>query len=517
MLDKLDRFDFSLLAENQRGIERETLRVDPKGKVVNTAHPSGLGEKLTNGFVTVDFSEGLLELITPPFTDQGACFGFLKDATAYTQQSLYNNEIMWAGSMPPDVTEDEIEIATFGSNPSAEMKQVYREGLALRYGKTMQVISGIHYNFSISEKFLDRLEIEGFSGSLMDRKSYLYFRLIKRYYQLSWILPYLFGCSPVCAKSLASNGASYLQDLDETHYVGEYATSLRMSDLGYQSKAQESLFISCEDVQSYAHDLLKATDTRYSDYIRFGVKDENGTYLQLNDNILQIENEYYNTIRPKQIAKCCERPACALLKRGVEYMEVRLLDVDIFSEVGIAEETGLFVEVFLMLCMLASELEYNETLVLDASDNFEKVVKQGRKPGLALVRNGESKNFKDWGEDILKYCMVIAKYMDNGLAEKGEYQKSVQAQIEKLQDVSLTPSARVLREVEIFNGSYHDWLLDKSAQHAAALLKYDIPMKSRELFDQQVQDSIEAWQKMEDADMGSFEDYIAGYFNSACG
>ncbi|MDA7742333.1 glutamate--cysteine ligase [Francisellaceae bacterium] len=517
MLDKLDHYDFSLLQENKRGIERESLRVDRQGGAVKSKHPEALGEKLTNEFVTVDFSEELLELITPPFASRSDCFEFLKAATAYTQKALEKDEVMWSGSMPPPITEDDILIADFGTNVSAKMKEVYRKGLALRYGKKMQVIAGIHYNFSISEPFLDSLEIDEFSGSKQDRKSYLYFRLIKRYYQISWLLPYLFGCSPVCAKASVIEKPDYLANLDADHYFGEYATSLRMSDLGYQSKAQENLFISCENVDEYVSDLLKATDTRYPDYIREGVKDDQGEYQQLSDNILQIENEYYNTIRPKQIAKRCERPACALLKRGVEYVEVRLLDVDLFSEVGVAEDTGLFIEVFLMLCVLAPELKYNEHLVVESSDNFDKVVKYGRQPNLMLTRNKKEEKFQDWGKELLEQCLPIAKKMDEG--QKGNskrYQSAVKIQMAKLVDVSLTPSARILTEAKEHGEGYHRWLSEMSEKYAESLSEYDIPADLKAEFDDKVAASIEAWEILEQKDMGSFEYYIQSYFQSKC-
>ena len=219
---------------------------------------------------------------------------------AYTQQALIDGEKIWAASLPPDLIDDEIAIAYFGESVLAKMKQVYRQGLSLRYGKTMQATAGVHYNYSVTEHFLASMDYFGYKGTARDRRSSCYFHMIKRFHQLAWLLVYLFGCSPICTVPYAGDPPDYIQRLDDNNYFGPYATSLRMSQLGYRSKVQEKLFISYQDLQSYAHDLLKATETEYPLYNSFGITDHNGQYQQLNGNILQIENEYYNIIRPKQ-------------------------------------------------------------------------------------------------------------------------------------------------------------------------------------------------------------------------
>jgi glutamate--cysteine ligase len=516
MLDQLDAIDFSLLKTSKRGIERETLRTTQNGYVAQTVHPATLGEKQTNELITVDFSEGLLEYITPPFDTYSQTYDFLRSVSAYTKQNMQSDELMWSASMPPPVEPSEIQIAEFGHNPSGQMKEVYRKGLALRYGKVMQAISGIHYNYSISEAFLNQLSVDHLSANKRTKKNQLYFRMIKRFYQISWLLPYLFGSSPICPKSLAESQTPYIETFDNEHFYGPYATCLRMSDLGYQSEAQKQLFISYRNVEEYVRDLLKATDTRYPEYIRKGMKDDNGHYQQLNDCILQIENEYYNTIRPKQTAKMGERPACALLNRGVEYIEIRVLDVDPFSDVGITEETGHFLEVFVLTCMLATGLDYSEKLILEAQDNFNKVVKYGRQPGLMLTRNDQPRSFENWAYTILQRCMEVASHMDADLKTDQLYQNAVQKQIAKVKDPSLTPSQRMLDEFRNTNQSYHEWMRDLSRQYSDRLQQTSVPDSLKSRFDEAVNQSKKQWQEIEQADLGSFEEYIAGYFNSVC-
>ena len=516
MLDQLNNIDFSTLKDSKRGIERETLRVSNTGQVAKTSHPKALGEKLTNESITVDFSEELLEFITPPFDNQAECFKRLHDLTAFTVQGMEKNELLWFASMPPTATEDEITIANFGTNNSAKMKQVYRHGLANRYNKIMQIISGIHYNFSPSETFLRNLPCCP-NTSLTERKNNLYFRLINKFHRSSWALSYLFGASPICAKSSVMNKPSYLSELDGDDYIGEYATSLRMSDLGYQSDAQESLFISCKNINMYVVDLLKATYTPYPKYSEMGIQDENGEYLQLNDCILQIENEYYSTIRPKQIAHMGERPACALLKRGVEYVEVRLLDIDPFNPIGISEETANFVEVFLITAMLSDQDYYSDAAMKEARKNFSLVTKQGRKPGLQLVRNEKSIGLYDWLEIILNDCLPVANKMD-AACRTYQFSQSVKNQMLKLKDANLTKSAKVIQQVASSGTSYQEWMLNISKSHSTLLRNYKIEKNILKNLKQESSDSLKKWRYLEKQhkNEGSFADYIKSYYDKIC-
>lgn len=513
MIQDIDSFDFSLLNGNKRGIEREGLRVNSFGKIATTHHPKSLGEKLTHPYITVDFSEGLLELITPPMPDSQKSLNFLSEITRYTYKKLNKNEMIWASSIPPNLNNEDILIANFGNSNSAKMKKVYRKGLSLRYGKYMQVISGIHYNFSISEDFLNPL----YNSHLLPSKTLknnAYFRLIKKYYQISWIIPYLFGCSPICSRSLLTNNKDdSLRVLDNEYYYGEYATSLRMSDLGYKSKAQESLFVSCKNIDSYVCDLLKATQTRYPDYIRNGILDGNGNYQQLNDSILQIENEYYNTIRPKQIANPGERPANALLNRGVQYVELRSLDVDIYKENGICELTSNFIEVYLIFCLISNEIPYNECLVLEANDNFTKVVKFGRKKNLELVKNEKNILLKTWAEEILESCLEISKKMDQALKSGNKYKDAVYEQLKKVNDINTTPSARLLADLKSWNGNTHDFICNLSKQHKEKSNQHPMKDERMAFFDKATKDSIHAFNKLENKEEETFEDYLNSYYS----
>lgn len=359
--------DFSHL----RGIEREALRITKSGKVATTEHPLAFGSNLTNETITVDFSESLLELITKPNATIDSALTRFIEISSFCAQNMSEDELLLNASMPLTTTEDALNIADFFLSNSGQMKQIYLQVLALRYGKIMQAIAGIHYNLSFDQKLMAHMsKTRGMTPYA------LYCSAINHYFDFMFLLPYLFGASPICAKtSVMGKKPDYLDELDQNYYVGEYATSLRVSDFGYQSKAQQNLFISHKNITSYIKDLIQATKTPYAYFTKLGQHDKNSQRQQLNSNILQIENEYYSPIRPKQVVKRGERPEYVLLHRGVRYIEVRLLDINPFSEIGIERNTSHFVEALLMTCLLLPTKKYCKKSIICNRQNFNKVVK----------------------------------------------------------------------------------------------------------------------------------------------
>ncbi|WP_121370686.1 glutamate--cysteine ligase, partial [Pseudomonas aeruginosa] len=319
-----------LLTECLHGIERECLRVDSDGKLALTPHPRALGSTLTHPQITTDYSEALLEFITPTETDVADTLGDLERIHRFASSKL-DGEYLWSPSMPCELPDEEsIPIARYGSSLIGRLKYVYRKGLALRYGKTMQCIAGIHYNFSLPERLWPLLrQAEGSELSERDYQSAAYIALIRNFRRYSWLLMYLFGASPALDAGFLRGRPSQLERLDEHTLYLPYATSLRMSDLGYQNNAQAGLTPCYNDLQSYIDSLRQAVSTPYPPYEKVGTK-QDGEWVQLNTNILQIENEYYSSIRPKRVTYTGERPVQALAARGVQYVEVRCLDINPF-------------------------------------------------------------------------------------------------------------------------------------------------------------------------------------------
>ena len=351
-LDTLaDPANHPLLTNINRGIEKESLRITPEGKLAQTQHPEALGSALTHGAITTDYSEALLEFITPVDADIERSLDRLADIHSFVYQQL-DNEILWAASMPCVVSgEDSIPVAQYGSCNVARMKTVYRYGLGHRYGRMMQAIAGIHYNFSMPADYWQQAWVgDGSPGSLRDYITDRYLGLIRNFRRHSWLLIYLYGASPaVCASFLRGRDDHGLLPFDEQgrslHLP--YGTALRMGDLGYNSDAQKSLNVCYNSLENYMQALTQAIMTPHPDYRNYK-SGQNGEYEQLNDSLLQIENEFYSPIRPKRVTASGETPLNALVRGGIEYIEVRCVDVSPFSPVGLDASQVRFMDAFLL-------------------------------------------------------------------------------------------------------------------------------------------------------------------------
>ena len=414
--------NLSLLGECLHGIERECLRVDRDGQLALTPHPQALGSALTHAQITTDYSESLLEFITGTANDPAATLAELDSIHRFAYDKL-NGELLWSTSMPCQLPDEEtIPIARYGSSNIGRLKYVYRKGLALRYGKTMQCIAGIHYNFSLPEKLWQlQQQSEGSEQSARDYQSARYIALIRNFRRYSWLLMYLFGASPALDKGFMRGRPHQLQELDASTLYLPYATSLRMSDLGYQSSAQSGLTPCYNDLASYTDSLRLAVGTPYPAYVAAGIK-RGDEWLQLNTNILQIENEYYSSIRPKRVTYSGERPIQALMSRGVQYVEVRCLDINPFLPLGIDVAQARFIDAFLLFCALEDSPLLESGECSSCTSNFLKVVKEGRRPGLQLQRDGAAVDMKEWAAELLeKIAPLVA---DNPQISLGRLMKA---------------------------------------------------------------------------------------------
>jgi glutamate--cysteine ligase len=501
-----------LLGQGLRGIERETLRVTAQGHLALTPHPADLGSALTHEKITTDYSESLLEFITPACHDVVDALRCLDEIHRFTYQRL-GDESMWHASMPCILPEEtRIPIAWYGQSHIGMLKHVYRRGLALRYGKAMQCIAGLHYNFSINEAVweLMRQQEIGASANISarDYQSERYIGVVRNFRRYSWLLMYLFGASPALASNFLAGRTHQLETLsDDTLYL-PYATSLRMSDLGYQSNAQASITPYYNHLDGYIHSLTEAVSQPYPAYEAIGIKQQ-GEWVQLNTNILQIENEYYATIRPKRTIHSGERPIPALRKRGVQYVEVRCLDIDPFDGLGISLETARFMDVFLHYIALEDSPIMAHEEGQACTHNFALTVKQGRQPGLQLERDGVKVDLKEWGLSLLDRMQAVADLLDQQLGGAA-HSEALAAQRAKLHDVALTPSARVLEGVRAA-GSYVGFTLSQSQRAQAALKSRPLDSEKNTHFEALAQASIAAQAAIEAADTGSFDEFVTAY------
>ncbi|MDP3534781.1 MAG: glutamate--cysteine ligase [Halomonas sp.] len=505
------------LGRLRRGLEKEGLRVDANGHIAQTPHPQALGSKLTHPHITTDYSEALLEYITPVYSEPREALAFLSDLHTFTYHHL-NNEWIWPGSMPSRLSGNEsVPIADYGSSNVGTMKHVYRKGLDVRYGRIMQAIAGVHYNVSLPEDMWHALrEMEKATNiPFNDYRSTRYFGMIRHFRRHSWLLLYLFGASPAIDKSFLPEGKvpEKLQSLSDDTYFAPYATTLRMSDLGYQNKVQSQLKICFNSLSNYVNTLRHAISSPWPDYEKLGVK-TGEEWHQLNANILQIENEYYSDIRPKRVAKHNETPSQALEARGVEYIEVRCLDLNPFDPLGVTETQMRFVDTFLMWCLLSDSPWISDEECDRLDDNRRLVVERGRDPALTLIHNCENTTVRAWGEQIFAELGEVARLLD-AVEEGTPHAAALEALAPRLKDPSLTPSAQMLARLQEGSGSLSDTLLSL-AKEQADKLKATPMLRSREaLLAQLIETSHQQQRDIEAADQESFSEFLSSYFAKA--
>ena len=510
----------ALLGQGLRGIERETLRVDATGQLARTPHSPALGSALTHPHITTDYAEALLEFITPAEHDIALALHRLDAIHRYAYAKL-GDEMLWSSSMPGELpSEEDIAIGWYGTSNIGMLKHVYRRGLALRYGKAMQCIAGIHYNYSLPEQLWSLiLASEGVPeerrNALRDFQSESYFATIRNFRRYSWLLMYLFGASPALATNFLRGRPHQLETLsDDTLYL-PYATSLRMSDLGYQSNAQANITPHYNNLHSYIRSLSQAVSQPYPAYEELGTK-RDGEWIQINTNILQIENEFYSTIRPKRVIYSGERPVQALAARGVQYVEVRCMDIDPFEPLGVSLKASRFLDVFLHFIAFEESSLTSDESGAESRCNFSRVVKEGRRPGLQLEQEGKPVGLQDWGLSLLERMQPIADLLD-AQAGGSEHVQALQAQREKLRDAELTPSARVLREVRAAGNSFAAFALNLSKAQAVEFLARPLNAEQTAEFVATAATSIENQQSIERTQIGDFDTFVAAYRASTLG
>jgi len=495
----------AVLAGLRRGIEKESLRVRPDGALAMTPHPRALGSTLTHPHITTDFCESQLELITGVHPSARAC---LEELTQIHQVVFRNieDEMLWCASMPCGLpADDTIPIGQYGTSNIGRAKSVYRTGLGFRYGRRMQTISGIHYNFSLAEEAWPALGMSGPNEG--------YFALIRNFRRHAWLLFYLFGASPAVCSSFVAGRDHRLQQLKPGTLYLPYATTLRMGRLGYQSDAQSSIAASFNSLESYGASLEEALLKPYPAYETIGVRDASGEYRQLATSLLQIENEFYGKIRPKRRIRSGERPLHALRERGVEYVEVRLMDLDPFAPAGITAQTMRLLDVFLLHCVL-SESPPDSPAEADAiARNQERVASRGREPGLRLARDSSEVATVEWGRQLLDECAPIAAALD-AACRSDLHVRALAAAAETVGNPSSTPSARVLATMaQRHENSYTAFVLAQSRAHRITLQETRLDEAVAGRFDAMATESLASQQKMEAADTLPFEAWRQRYLS----
>lgn len=500
----------------QRGIERETLRMQANGFLSQTAHPKGLGSALTHSKITTDYSEALLEFITSPKSSIADALAELQEIHAVVQQHLPNGEKLWSMSMPCmlDEQEENIPLAYYGTSNLGRFKTLYRRGLGVRYGRRMQTIAGVHYNLSFPDVLFIELQKQEQDAdlkqlSLQDYRSYRYFALIRNFLRLLPLIIYCIGASPAVCRCFLTGREHHLQDFVRGSLYLPDATALRMGNLGYQNTAQKSLGIHYNHLNGYLTGLQRAVHTRFPAFSALGLNDETGEPIQINDHILQIENEYYSLIRPKQIPQAGETPAQALANRGVAYIELRAVDVNPYNPIGIDETTAGFLESLALYCLLADSpsISAEEQQLLD--ENQADIINRGRADDVKIRTTQGEVLFKDWAEQHLQQIASLAQQLDE-IQQLSIYYPAVQTMLARVQDKQKTLSAQVLADIAE-QGSTWKFGYYLAEQYEKYYQDYPLSAEKHAFYQHLADESLDKQQQLEQDSSVSFAEYVQQY------
>lgn len=502
-----------LLGGMLRGIEKEGLRMQPDGFIAKSPHPKKLGSKLTHPFITTDYSESLLELITEPKSAPKEALAMLRQLHILVYQALENDELMWPLSMPCmlSANDEDIPLADYGTSNIGRLKTLYRNGLGIRYGRKMQTIAGLHYNLSFGDNLFATWQAHSESDgrSLTEFKNDKYLGLIRNFKRLTSLALYLFGASPsVCPCFLAGRQHDLILLNDSTYYQPN-ATSLRMGKLGYTNSVQEQLDIRYNDLNEYIKGLRNAIQTPYSGFSKLGIDDKNGNPIQINDHILQIENEYYSPIRPKQVAKSGETPTQALQDRGIAYVEFRAIDLDPYSDVGIRLSSACFLEVLALYCLLCPSPALLPAEEQELAINLERVVNHGRQADLTLQINGKEEGFHTFIQTHLNAMLPLAALLD---AHHGgnDYRTAIALMQGKATNPQLTLSAQIEADSLRLGNT---WRLGYTLaqQHKKLLQQQTLSPNTQAKYEVLAEKSILQQNELEQNDTIAFKEYLKQY------
>ncbi|MGF1527680.1 MAG: glutamate--cysteine ligase [Candidatus Competibacterales bacterium] len=503
------------------GLEQETLRVASNGHIASTPHPEALGSALTHPFITTDYSEALLEFVTPPTRQLEEALAFLDELHRFTHELLPQGELLWGASMPCTLGgEADIPIARYGDSKLGRMKHIYRRGLGHRYGKTMQLIAGIHFNYSFPDSLGTTLQdlAPTVPTSPTALQSAHYLATARNLLRFGWLVLYLFGASPaVCTSFLAGRPGEALrayppeQSRPHTH-IGPWATSLRMSDIGYTNHAERRLDLAIDysDLDGYVDSLLRATTTPNPDYQRIGVVVD-GDYRQLNANWLQIENEFYSMVRPKCPTRSGERPLAALRRRGVAYIELRSVDLNPLLPLGIDADQVRFLELLLIYCLLCDSPPLSAEDRRAIEDNQRQCAAWGREASLTLQRQGRPVALGQWARELLDDMAGVAEALDGG--GQGPYNAVLNRQRQAVEAPELTPSARILAAMADAHQGFYHFTRALAETHRRDFLARPLDPERRQYWLEQGRQSWRQQRALEAGDDRSFEDYLKDYFD----
>ena len=508
---------YPYLKNARTGLEKESLRVTTDSHLSQQNHPKALGSALTHPWITTDYAESLLELITPPQERATQALDFLLNIETFVYQQL-GDELLWTTSMPCALHgENDIRIAEYGNSNAGRMKHIYRQGLAWRYGKTMQIIAGIHFNYSIDETFWQPWQhVQDDTGDLRTFRDAQYMAMVRNMQRYGWLIIYLFGTSPAICKSFLGGRTppAGMEEFNQYTLYEPFGTSLRMGNIGYTNSKESKTGVNVcyNTLETYIQSLRHAINTPCPEYSKIGVK-VNGEYRQLSNNILQIENEYYSTVRPKQPLRGFEKPTDALESRGIAYVELRSIDVNAFHPAGLTRRQLFFLEVFMHFCLLQESPLVTPDEYRAINQNQTLAAHRGRDSNLQIDCLGKTVLLCDKAREVLQAMRPVAEML-NTVHSEDCYTDCLDSQIQLAWNPDLTPSARMLEEMRQNGESFFDFAHRKSLEHRDFFLKRKLNVELEQEFRHMAQESLERQQQLENEESQDFDNFLADYLGN---
>lgn len=400
------------------GLEKENVRVTESGNLALTPHPKAFGDREKNAYIKTDFSESQLEMVTPVCNTLEEVYSFICNLNKVVSlEIMKNGEFLWPQSNPPILPrEEEIPIAKLSNRED----ELYRENLSYKYGKKKQVISGIHYNFSFKEEFIKLLYKElKVEKDFREFKDDIYLRMARNFQKYHWLLIYLTGASPVFHESYIDEIKKDGEILGEDSYYIKDDTSLRNSSYGYKNK--KDYYVSYNSIGEYASEIKNL------------VKDKE----------IQSIKEYYNPIRLKSLGS--EDMLESLLHKGIDYLEVRLLDLDPLSIQGVSKETLYLVHLFMIYTLLKENKEITYKDQEEFFKNHDMVALKGRNEDAVIHENGVPVLLKDKGREILSEMDEIVEIL---FSNNEEFKNVIKRALEKINNPHDTISEKLIKDIK---------------------------------------------------------------------
>lgn len=416
ILKNLSTIPASEIFAGSFGIEWESLRAKGEGELSLTPHPAIFGDKLTNPVVTTDFSESQIEIITPTFNTLDEAFDSFSLLADLVNSSLPKDEYLWFQSIPCILPYwDKIPIAQYSDE--GEDSQKYREDLAKKYGVKKQMISGVHFNFSFTDEFLEKLyEIENYDAPFREFKNDVYLKITRNYLRYCWLIIYLTGCS-IGSHSTFSNDCIHLMDAKDDYgsYYSTRGPSFRNASCGY--KNLKDLYPSYDSVDEFTRDVWSFIE---------------------NDDLSEAK-ELYTQIRLKP--KNPKDMLNSLKDDGIEYIEIRTLDINPFYQCGLVRHDMNFLHLFLIYMLVKHESDY-PLWQEEAKINEENAAERAYVDSMRLLRDGEEVTLKSWAADIINEMYGMCEVL--GIDE--DY--TLKLMLDRIANPDLTYGKRLLKLIK---------------------------------------------------------------------